>query len=494
MIAYLDTTPVNPASAATEDYAFVVLPRSTTGSPPLRSTAIPIEKAGMTLDGEADCTPWYKDVHVIELSEGLGYLMVAVRNWVPGATFGPDLRAKPDACKTAIVGFWAPVADPEFATGLVRGPVFLVSRYHDLSGTSYPLWLGVPSVAEDSNHGDKNIFVYYTAEASTYTLPDGTVVDSAPGASAAFVPGTRMRAFRRVDVLGAFGISSGETDVEEPSASVVEADFSGIEAALADGRAASAAAAVRGPQAGAVVMATRTLGRANLFASIAASHRFSPTSAAGELGAVPFTGTESRASGILWSVAQATNEALWDSALGRWLVPGFDRGKVRIWVASGVPFGEGDGPLAANPRGNSFLWEYYNQLHDVDAQPAWAGEQMLLFVSANLSTETATTGPYGYGIFRCAAIPDSVAAEFGIDFVVHPYDPATEGDSERDMVTAATPAGDSMPTVMRLDPDPVQLPNGDWLMFNGGTSGVALERNAATDIEVSRIWSDAWIA
>ena len=72
---------------------------------------------------------------------------------------------------------------------------------------------------------------------------------------------------------------------------------------------------------------------------------------------------------------------------------------------------------------------------------------------------------------------------------MHPYASGVDVEGERDLVAA------SDRDHMRLDPDPVELPDGTWVEFNFGYAADGtgmLERHEAEAATVSTPWEDAW--
>ena len=125
-IAYVESPSVL-AGAATDAFAFELVRASTSGAAPLRQTVVPVSKAYMVLEGD-EAAPYYKDVHVLELADDLGYLMVAARVWANRTDLVHSGDTGPKQAKSVVVGFWAPSADPTFTSPDVRGPIFLVVR------------------------------------------------------------------------------------------------------------------------------------------------------------------------------------------------------------------------------------------------------------------------------------------------------------------------------------------------------------------------------
>lgn len=411
----------------------------------LHSTVIPARKADMVWEGQTFLQPTYKDVHVLELRGGLGYLMVASRYASTTEVFGPvtgipggKSPGQQDS-SAAILGWWS--ADAAFDSPDVRGPVFLVSRVQNVDGTPAFVWLGVPAAVEVDEGGVKMVYLYYTAESSNYLPPPGVPEPS----RATFVSGTRLRTVRLQDLLNAFGV---EVPVESPI----------------DLAAAGVGWHPNGP---------------DLTKLIVEPPRFIPR------------GLEPESAQL--KGAAVFNESLW-SAAGVGLVPGTDRGKVRIWVATGDVWQTGDGDLTATTRGNTLLWDYCNEIKDVDAVPVWAGWQLCLYVAANQDKDRAKTPLVGYGIWRAAAIPGNVTDDFGIDMVVFPFDRATwvEGaEGERDIVAVSEAADTGY--ALRLDPDPLQLPTSaaDWLVCSGG-GVMVLNAVYGDDATAAAPWTDAW--
>lgn len=180
-IAYVDTEPLTVSSAP--DFTVEV----GQGLTALRSTGIPSQTAARTLDG-VNAMAVYKDVHVLELKNGAGWLMLLARYHSPaGSVLGPGGgNADPRTSLAAIVGYWC--GDASF-TANVKGPYFLVNRYGEFPDV--PLWLGVPAACELEVDGVDYLYVYYTADLDmTGTGDDEQANGVAPPD---WAPGTRAK-------------------------------------------------------------------------------------------------------------------------------------------------------------------------------------------------------------------------------------------------------------------------------------------------------------
>ncbi len=145
----------------------------------------------------------------------------------------------------------------------------------------------------------------------------------------------------------------------------------------------------------------------------------------------------------------------------------------------------GQDPIEVDSKGNQLLWSYYQDIKDVDAVPVSAGWWIALFISGNFYPDPNTASILeGHGVWRCAAIPTMYGATEGIDFVVFPYDQDTDPVAHRDMAIHDE-------AVLRLDPDPVELPTGDWWVGIGTHSG-ALQVVYGAAATVGASWKDAW--
>lgn len=471
-MAWLESGPV-VAGGPAEDFAF---PTFVATQRYLTSTVIPTRKADMVLHGAKMLRPLYKDVHVLRLSNRQGYLMLGVRYCSPRKIFGPPVAGVPESTGntpdpqnsySAIVGWWSP--DASFASPEVVGPVFLVSRVHGVYGPGATLWVSVPAAVEVNEGGTPMLYVYYTAEA---TWQD--TLGTEPKSPAGFVAGTHLRTLRLKDVLVSFGRHLNDRDwLAEPE---VHESLEGLRR-FPDG---ITEVQVTVP----CVAAGATDPRYALSPEVAAFTR-------GHAG-----------SRVEPSPPATTDETLWADD-GAYLVPGTSRGKVRICVATGREFDSDAGDLTAAPQGNTLLWNHYAGCKDVDAVPVWAGKQLCLYAAVNYRVGTEAPGPNeatcGYGIWRAAAIPDSVTNDFGIDFVVFPFDRATwtgPAPGERDMAAVSIwiTGTDEIEAHFqyRLDPDPVQLPSAgdDWLVYTGHE--LRLDSVVGDDATAGAPWTAAW--
>lgn len=400
----------------------------------LTATAIAGLVGPRRLEGVVGQYAAYKDVHVLKLDgqvhEGTGWLMLAAR-YTADVPLGVGYsNPSPTNTEAAIVGFWS--ADPGFATD-VRGPFFLVGRWHDLGfvegGTPTSLWLGVPSVVELEADGERWLYVYYAAEEDLRGRKDED-----PPVLLAFAdwqPGTFVRRIR-LDHL--------------PWES-----FSG-QVAVGDG-----------------------------------------------------TG------GAKWvTEAAAADETTWDSTTEAMLVVGEALGKVRIWAArepgtSGDKhWHEGEDPAAV---GNVLVWDLQAKLKDVDGDVDLHEGGLSLYVALNEWGEDTRAAPHEtneffWGIWRTAAGPAAAGRVYGTDFVLRWIDEADPG-GEYDNVARSNPTDTGSPpwadkSQMRLDPDAVRVPSGEWVVFTGSTDDAEppaqwpLERFDTTETNGDRRFGAAW--
>ena len=220
-MAFLDGDAIDVATATTTDYHFPTL--SSSAAPFLTSTVIPARKGDMTIDGPLIRSPFYKDVHVLHLSAGAGWLMVAARYGSMTEVFGPGGSATeppgPYTSTSAVVGFWAPEADGGFQSNDVRGPVFLVSRVIEVDGSPSLVWLGVPAAVEKTDGVTSTIFLYYTAEQTTYLPPAAAVTILPEKPDETWRAGTRLRIIYTAQILAAMGVSQrGEGSADASAA------------------------------------------------------------------------------------------------------------------------------------------------------------------------------------------------------------------------------------------------------------------------------------
>lgn len=149
-------------------------------------------------------------------------------------------------------------------------------------------------------------------------------------------------------------------------------------------------------------------------------------------------------------------------------------------------------------------------LKDVDAVPRAFDGGMALYFSANVYPvgESAWIPHRGWGIRRSVAAPAPAGRTFGADFVVRAVLGADQGGAY-DLVVRTEAAnlmgpltgpigsgnaefvGTGSPGDVYLDPDPVRLPRGDWIVFAGGGSG-GLERFETNAAVAERTYAEAW--
>ena len=443
-IAYWDSNDVSGdgSLACAADYEFrkaaILITGGGAAQAPdvLVATAIAGVVDKRTLDGVGDLYSAYKDVHVLKLAdqggEQGGWLMVAARYTASSPIgVGYALGIGPDSTLSAIVGFWS--GDPGFATD-VRGPYFLVSRWHDLPFLDAPaeLWLGVPASVVLEVDGEEWLYVYYTAEDSNAGKRDTD--RDALLAYADWQPGTYARRIRIADLP--WGSLLGHARVGNGS--------------------------------GGATLVTTTV---------------------------------------------AGDESGWDSQTGEMLVVGESLGKVRIWAAREPGVGAdrrwltGEDPAA---RGNVLIWDLKAKLKDVDGDVELYDDGLALYVALNNWPDDPYAAPYEtnehfWGIWRTTAGPAALGRVAGTDFVLR-WIPAADAGGEYDCVARSNPTdnvGDLWDdeSQMRLDPDPVRLPSGDWMVFTGSDSPRAtdpplwpLERFDTAEANGDRRFGSAWRA
>lgn len=167
----------------------------------------------------------------------------------------------------------------------------------------------------------------------------------------------------------------------------------------------------------------------------------------------------------------STDEERWNSARYDELVWGEYLGKVNIWVGNGKRWKSGGNPAA---EGNDLIWDVYDSLKDVDAVPMVFDDGVALYFAANDNGAAPAGGTHAWGLWRSVLGPAVRSRTYGMDFVVRPVDDANLGGNE-DLIARSNPAdqaGDWYDdgTKMRLDPDPVRLPSGEWVVFTGASA------------------------
>lgn len=403
----------------------------------LTATAIPGVVDKRTLDGVPDQYAAYKDVHVLELKHSTGgprgWLMTAVR-YTADKLIGVGYDPiGPENTRAAVVGFWS--ADPGFATE-VWGPFFLVGRQHDvdLDGTQVrvPLWLGVPCAAEVEVDGEWWLYVYYTAE-DTEVEPRAL-----PGGHkslsnfSTWQPGTFVRRIRLDDLPWTSAV---------PRATV-------------------------GNGVGGYGSLTRNM---------------------------------------------AADELAWNSATEDRLVRGEALGKVRLW-ASGLPYSTGGvvrGSVWAaggDPAvlGNVLIWEIQETLKDVDGVAVSFPDGLALYVALNFKDVDSKLAAYDagwhfWGLWRAVAGPAPAGRVYGTDFAIRWIDEPDVGAAydcvARSNDTDFTGTWWDDKSQIRLDPDPVRLPTGEWIVFSGSDptgSPKPLERFETSAYNGDRSFAEAW--
>jgi hypothetical protein len=484
-VAWVDSSSASPASAGAADLVFLL----DNSSPPLQSTAIPTQKEGKLLDegtSSGSVVPsWvtYKDVHVLEVPELGGWLMLLARYHSSAGALGAS-GSNPDPMNSvaAIVAYWAPASDPTFVGPLVTGPFWLVSRLHDLGEPAEtPLWLGVPAAIVLIEGGVQYLYVYYAVAETTFNTSGYSGVPSA------FRPGTWLRRVALTEIAALLPTDTEPPEV--PTVDVVVPDFSHAEYSIeASVVAASLSRALGGGAAGARA-AARSIALAEMAWINAHPSDPSEEEALTSVGATVSTSTGGGAS-------RASQEEDWCVATSSGLLPGETLGQVRVWIAieGGTEFVEGDDP-ATSANGNIRIEEQYYSVQVVDPVPVWCAGQLTLYFCANTPGGTDTAKPSGWGIWRAVAVPPGCTSTYGLDFAAGEY---VEGAQDGGMVMASPYEEGPALRQGLLDPDPCELPDGSWVLFAGwnpptdGTPGEPLSRFEADAATAGAAYADAW--
>jgi hypothetical protein len=288
------------------------------------------------------------------------------------------------------------------------------------------MWVGVPGAVVIEEDGEQVLYLYYVAEPSSYPEPDATEA----AAHNNYLSGVWLRKIRLADIL----------DVLPPYGALAAAKF--WPGAVRD----------------------ESLAEVALHAIDPSSDEAPPD----RTGAEEDHYREWTDEDYDWM-----DEQKWDEDDGAYLVPGEDVGKVRVWVASGVPFDDADDAEAA---GNTEIEVYYQQLKLVDPMAVVCGKGISLFFSANNGDDRSSeSARWGWGIWRAASVSRGHTSRFGGEFVVFPHvsESFEMNGGERDMVIESTHSvinrgNTSLSELsMHLDPDPVSLPDGTVLVFAG---------------------------
>lgn len=170
---------------------------------------------------------------------------------------------------------------------------------------------------------------------------------------------------------------------------------------------------------------------------------------------------------IRWE--DACRESQWNTATGYLMLAGEALGKVRLWTSvdgSARWWGKGEDPAGSR---NVLFWALSPHAKDVDAAVVAFDGGVNLYVSINQRTAEGHERSI-YGIWRTTAGPATVGRVAYMDFAFRWADVLTE-DGTYDLVArsaGSASTSDVSVTRMRLDPDPVQLPSGEWIVFTGG--------------------------
>ncbi|HJN77987.1 MAG TPA: hypothetical protein QGF58_29005 [Myxococcota bacterium] len=177
-------------------------------------------------------------------------------------------------------------------------------------------------------------------------------------------------------------------------------------------------------------------------------------------------------------------ESAWGRRTG---LPGKELGLVRIWAT--VPGG-------AEEREVQPMEALYPDWRVADPQPASCREGVQLYfanVPDSARESEATQG--GWGLWRASSFPDNVVLKtpsgpyrtvFGRDFVVRV-------DADRGTPDYVQPDAASSGRVF-VDPDPVRVSDGRWLVYAGSLDATALWRFEGSHELGCRSWRSAWVA
>jgi hypothetical protein len=396
----------------------------------------------------------YQDVQVLELPRGMGWLMLLVR-YLGEVEWTGNGRTQNNSVGS-VVGYWC--AEPSFTSPDIRGPYWLVGRNHSADGVNQdPVWLGVPAACILQDGGLEYLYIYFAAELTSFSTSDGGISeDSATTTSHGFVGGTWAPRTRLRTFTGAAGVEWVAPSVDFTYETLVV---------------------------GTIVQASRLLGRgasASYMASVHLRETEELRAARDREKTLTHASIVDTYGDDLLEYITWTDEATWDLSNENLLLPGTNLGKVRVWVATGSPFWPGDDP-ATNPNSNTEFEDYYTAVKLVDAVPVLTDTGLVLYFSANQGPG-ATTGKYGYGVWCAVAVPKDSTSAYGLDFAVYPSEMDSD-TGEHDVVFAGVNDADRM---LRggLDPDPVQLPDGTWVVALGDIDTVDPENPTVTYMRV----------
>jgi hypothetical protein len=501
------------------------------GDEPLRTTILPTCKSGLSLDvggSSVSCGVAYQDPSILQLPAGMGWLMTLARyhaDLADGNDFADNPNMGVDNSVGCIMAYWAPDNDPTFSSASVKGPYWLVGPMHELTDDSTgasvtaALWVSVPGVTIVEVDGRPTLFVYYVAEQGDY-------LDWKWGTSVAdtdFQPGTWLRTIdlaTLVSVIGDREMVATWDDLYRDGHRASRQQYPASGAGIAWSRGSPSVATTLADDVRLGELATGE--RAHPYRNARLRDAFGAVSDGGgpwtgggagngaEADAVTAVGDASRR----WRVESATlesdpadgdpgtvdtglaaspwtDEELWEAKTGTYLLPGTQQGKVRFWVATGgdVTMG-GSPPITVDAQGNAEFEDTFYMVYLVDPAPVAVDGNIVLYVTANPQTTDPRNeedkGWRAYGTWRAAMLPAPVAGHFGTDFVVHGQLDVAPTSGSRDFVAADSLDSSNNVTIRRLDPDPVESPDGIWIVNVGATleeryQGEATDGTATAD-------------
>ena len=397
-------------------------------------------------------------------SDNPGYLMLFARYRTPHCAGGREA----DEAVSDIVAYWSPDAD--FASTDLRGPFLLVRSTGALPDTDLRMWMGVPGGVFAEDDGEWPLFLYYICvqsrtetETSLSTGETGwcVLMDDAEWYNAA------IEAYDATTAAGSPPYPLAN-DFDHIAARRISLDA--LDAAISEARETPTTALIdesRWDDEDAVEVAGERLGHVRVWVPDDLE-----TASSKPLRVVDFL--------RYWAEDNA-GESLNDSAVLDLLTP-----------RSNEP---------------DAVFHKYPKL--VDPGPTWCddvGRLNLYFCCRKGPNQEDTdyNEDNGHGIWRAAALPGgkrlrwahaiddgasgtaavSWTAVFGRDFIVA----RPSGDEpSRDMVadTGGSDADDGEVSQIYADPDPVQLPSGEWAVFIGAN---CLWRVESTEGDGCRAW------
>ena len=188
-----------------------------------------------------------------------------------------------------------------------------------------------------------------------------------------------------------------------------------------------------------------------------------------------------------------TDETTWDDLTGHGFVPGTTVGEVHVWVATGSEF---TSEPADDTAGTTLVEDHFFNAKLADPAPAVCADGTLALYCSVLEGEGATydSEPFGWGVWRAAAVPNTVTSRFGAEFVI------TASTTDNVALSEAIEDGRTYhPRPQYADADPVAV-GADWLVFLGGGEAFEpgtypnspLQRYQGDEEDGCRAWTAAW--